>query len=269
MLIDTFLDPHPFLKWVGGKRQLLRELRKYVPGYGVYHEPFVGGAALFFDLRPTDAILSDWNERLIRTYTGVRDNVESVIELLHKYRYEKPMFLETRKVKIDDRSDAEVAAWFIYLNRTCYNGLYRVNSKNGFNAPFGKYKNPTICDEPLLRSCCNALKGVELIHTSFETVLARAVPGDFVYFDSPYIPLTVTSSFTSYTSDKFGMLQQIQLRDVALELKRKGVSVLLSNSSAPIIKELYQGFSIVEVGATRAINTKADGRGKVNESLIF
>ncbi len=260
----------PFVKWVGGKRQLLDRIMRYVPDrFGTYHEPFVGGGALFFHLQPRSAILADSNERLIRTYRGIRDEPERVIELLRGYPHEKSFFLEMRTVDIDAaESDAIVAAWFIYLNKTAYNGLYRVNRSNLFNVPFGDQKNPNICDADNIRACSRALKGAKLEIGDFEAVLERAEAGDFVYFDPPYVPLSVTSDFTSYTHDGFDMSDQVRLRDVARELKKRKVHVLVSNSSAPAVRELYSDFEQIEVGARRAINCKANGRGEVAELLI-
>ena len=266
----TTRDPRPFVKWVGGKRQLLDRLVRYIPErFGTYHEPFVGGGALFFHLRPERACLSDSNERLIRTYRGLRDDPERVIELLREYPHDKEFFLEFRTRDIDaSECDAEVAAWFIYLNKTAYNGLYRVNSKNIFNVPFGDNKNPNICDADNIRACSRALQTAKLEVGDFETVLDRAKPRDFVYFDPPYVPLSVTSAFTSYTRDGFDMNDQVRLRDVALELKKRGVYVLLSNSSAPAVRELYADFELIEVRARRAVNCKVEGRGEVKELLI-
>jgi DNA adenine methylase len=260
----------PFLKWAGGKRQLLAELLRHVPrSYGRYLEPFVGGGALFFALRPRRAILADVNERLIRAYKGVRDNVDDVVGLLRSYPYEPGFFYRMRDVDIDARSDAEVAAWFVYLNKAGFNGLYRVNRRNKFNVPFGRYTNPTICDEVALRACSAALAGTELLTLDFEVVCARAKPGDFVYFDPPYVPLSTTSSFTSYTSHGFGPEQQTRLRDAARALKERQVNVLLSNSSAPLVRHLYaDGFESLEVSATRAVNSKASGRGALIELVI-
>jgi DNA adenine methylase len=261
----------PFLKWAGGKRQLLPALLERVPAHydGTYFEPFLGGGALFFALRPRRAVLADVNERLIRTYEGVRNDVESVIALLEKYPHDPKFFYEQREVDIDARSDAEVAAWFIYLNKTGYNGLYRVNRRNRFNVPFGRYVNPAICDKSTLRACAAALRGVELLVEDFEAVTERAKPGDFVYFDPPYVPLSATSSFTSYTSGGFGLPEQTRLRDVAKQLKQRRVHVLLSNSSAPFIRELYgEGFEIEEVSATRFVNSRASARGAIPELLI-
>ncbi|MFO0660219.1 MAG: DNA adenine methylase [Polyangiaceae bacterium] len=260
----------PFLKWVGGKRQLLDSLRTYKPStFRRYHEPFVGGGALFFALAPSQAYLSDRNERLIRSYIGIRDHVDQVISLLRSYPHEKTFFETMRASNVDAGSDAEVAAWMIYLNHTAYNGLYRVNKSNRFNVPFGNYKNPTICDEQRLRACSVSLRGAELDCNDFTRVVDRAKRGDFVYFDPPYVPLSTSSSFTNYTAGGFDMSRQIELRDVARALKKKGVHVLLSNSSADEVRRLYaRGFDVVEVGATRAVNSRADRRGKVVELLI-
>lgn len=259
----------PFIKWVGGKRQLVDRMRRYVPEeFGTYHEPFVGGGALFFELLPRNASLSDLNERLIRTYRGIRDQPEKIIERLREYPHDKEFFLEMRAKDIDSCEDDEVAAWFIYLNKTGFNGLYRVNSRNVFNVPFGDNENTTICDEKNIRACSRALQSVKLEVSPFEAVLDRAEPGDFVYFDPPYVPLSVTSSFTSYTSAGFDMAAQIRLRDVALALKSRGVHVLLSNSSAPAVREIYAEFEQVEVSATRAVNSRVEGRGKIVELLM-
>jgi len=260
----------PFLKWAGGKRQLLADLRSHVPrSHGRYFEPFVGGGALFFAHRRTDAVLADVNARLIRTYKGVRDDVESVIRLLKKYPHDPKFFYRFREADIDSRSDVDVAAWFIYLNKTAFNGLYRVNRSNRFNVPFGRYENPTICDEGNLRACSAALAGVDLVVEDFEAVVTNAKKGDFVYFDPPYVPLSATSSFTSYTSHGFGVTEQMRLRDTARTLKKRGVHVLLSNSSAPLVRDLYEdGFHVMEVSATRLVNSKAAARGAIPELLI-
>ncbi|HEY4016255.1 MAG TPA: DNA adenine methylase [Polyangiaceae bacterium] len=261
----------PFLKWAGGKRQLLPALLRRAPGrYSVYFEPFVGGGALFFALRPGCAVLADMNERLIRAYRGVRDDVGAVVDRLKTYRYEESYFYEMRERDVDAGSDADMAAWFIYLNRTAYNGLYRVNSRNRFNVPFGRYsKNVLICDEPNLRACSALLANAELVVGDFEAVTAGSREGDFVYLDPPYVPLSETSSFTSYTSGGFGSADQVRLRDVALRMKARGVHVVLSNSSAPFVRELYrQGFETDEVTALRQVNSRADRRGPIQELVI-
>ena len=261
----------PFLKWAGGKRQLLDELRARVPDhYGTYHEPFIGGGALFFDQLPTSAILSDLNLRLVRTYRAVRDVPEDVIHELSQCRNEKEFYLSMRERDIDQASDAELAAWMIYLNKTGFNGLYRVNKKGGFNVPFGYYKNPKFCDAENIRLCSERLQGIEILHTDFRTVLERAKRGDFVYFDPPYVPASDTASFTAYTKKGFNLQDQAELRDLARRLKEKGVSVLLSNSSVPEVHALYaDGFERIEIFANRAINSNAAKRGKVAEALIW
>jgi len=262
--------PRPFLKWAGSKRQLMHALLPRVPArYARFFEPFAGGGALYFALCPARAVLADTNARLVRTYQGVRDDVESVIALLQSYPHDKAFFYQLRDVDIDARSDVEVAAWFIYLNKTGYNGLYRVNRSNRFNVPFGRHSNPAICDAANLRACSLALAGAELRVADFEHAVRGAKRGDFVYFDPPYIPLSATSSFTSYTSNGFGPEDQVRLRDLALRLKTRGISVLLSNSSAPLVRELYgKGFKVEEVPATRRVNSDAAKRGAIAEFII-
>lgn len=265
------------MKWVGGKRQLLSPLLTAAPRhYAAYHEPFIGGGALFFGLlaqrepsAPPRAWLSDTNERLIRTYRGVRDCVDRVVATLRTYPHDRDFFLRLRSWNIDDAEDAEVAAWFIYLNKTGYNGLYRVNGRNVFNVPFGRYHAPTICDEPNLRACARALQGVELRHEDFAQVGTRAAAGDLVYFDPPYVPVSATADFTSYTAAGFDLEDQRRLRDLARALKGRGVQVVLSNSDTPLVRELYgEGFEILSVRATRAVNSRAQRRGAVGEVII-
>lgn len=265
----------PFVKWVGGKRQLLPQLLAHVPPkFGTYYEPFVGGGALFFALAHPRAVLCDANLRLIRTYRAVRDDVETLIALLKgcAARHSTDFYYETRAVNPDAfNHDVEVAAWFIYLNRTCFNGLYRVNSKGVFNVPIGRYENPQICDEERLRACSRALAHAEIEWTDFRELAGRPLQGDFVYCDPPYAPLSATADFASYTADGFGGKDQADLRDLAGVLKRRGVHVLLSNSSAPLIRELYKDralFEVIPVLARRAVNSNAALRGPVTELLI-
>jgi DNA adenine methylase len=270
LCLDGRAPARPFLKWAGGKRQLLPQLLAAAPPrFGTYFEPFVGGGALFFALRPSRAYLADMNERLVRTYRGVRDAVEDVIQLLSSYPYESGFYYRMREIEVDRRTDAEVAAWFIYMNRACFNGLYRVNRSNRFNVSFGRYVNPRICDAEGLRSCAAALQSAELVVADFAAATRAAHRGDFVYFDPPYVPLSATSSFCSYTADGFDAHDQQRLRDAALLLKGRGVHVLLSNSSAPLVRDLYaRRFQVREVTATRAVNSRADRRGAINELLI-
>lgn len=237
-----------------------------------YHEPFVGGGALFFALQPKRARLSDNNLRLVRTYRGVRDRVDVLIELLRGYasKHSPEFFQKMREEDVDARrDDARVAAWMIYLNKTAYNGLYRVNSRNIFNVPFGRYAKPSILDEPNLRACSRALQNVEIEHRDFGTILEVASKGDFAYFDPPYVPLSATSYFTGYTADGFAPEDQVRLRDVALALKKKGVRVLLSNSGAGFVREIYANdFELEPIQASRQVNCKASGRGKITELII-
>ena len=260
----------PFVKWAGGKRQLLPELLRHAPSrFARYFEPFVGGGALFFALAPERAILTDVNERLIRTYRGVRNDVGDVIALLSNYPHDEKFFYELRDRDIDPGTDAEVAAWFIYLNKIGFNGLYRVNRQNRFNVPFGRHRNPTICDEATLRACSSALQRADLRVADFEQVVSAAAAGDLVYFDPPYVPLSVTSNFTAYSKERFDSAGQVRLRDVALALKRRGVHVLLSNSSAGLVRDLYGSeFETTEVSATRLVNSKANRRGAITELVI-
>ena len=239
------------------------------PFSGTYHEPFVGGGALFFALRPRNAILCDCNQRLVRAYRGLRDHAEQVIQRLQACPYEKGFYLDQRERDIDTENDLEVAVWLTYLNRTGFNGLYRVNRRNQFNVPFGRHIRPLICDEANLRACSSVLQRAQVLHDGFDSVERRAKPGDFVYFDPPYEPVSSTSNFTSYTSAGFGMDDQQALRDLALRLKHRGVQVMISNSSAKPIYRLYQKhFKIHEVQALRKINCRRDRRGLVKELII-
>jgi DNA adenine methylase len=260
----------PFLKWVGGKREILPALLPHFPkAFGMYYEPFVGGGALFFHLAPRHAVLGDSNERLVRAYRGVKQDVDGVIALLRSYPHKKKFYLELRTREIDEGTDTEVAAWLIYLNKTGYNGLYRVNSKNIFNVPFGAYSKPNTCDEPTLRACARVLAGTTLKHADFEAVASTAARGDLVYFDPPYVPRSISSYFTSYTATGFGPAEQERLREVALRLKRRGVHVRLSNSATPFIERLYaRDFDLVPILAKRRVNRDGHGRGEIKEYLM-
>ena len=273
----------PFVKWAGGKRQLLPELRKRVPAsYRRYHEPFVGAGALFFDLKPSAGVyLSDANTRLIRTYKALQSAaVTNVIHALHRIAeaYSDPegnrkaYFEQTREACPDEGTDVEMAAWFIFMNKTCFNGMYRVNKDNTFNVPHGRHKNvPMICDEANLMAVNEALDFKTFIsNADFRTSAQKAKEGDFVYFDPPYAPVSATADFTTFTADGFTEADQSDLRDLALSLKRRGVHVLISNSNAEPIRKLYTGdeWTIDEVEAKRSINSKGNKRGPVIELLI-
>lgn len=269
-----------FLKWVGGKRQLLPELVKALPQdgeMGHYYEPFLGGGALFFELRNRgwrgSATLGDANELLIRTYRGVRNDVEGVIEYLKNSTYNKKEYLEERArsgLMYNKPDDDEVAAWFIYINKCGFNGLWRVNKRGECNVPFGKYTNPLICDAERLRAASVALRRTKLVTTDFEKTVRNAEAGDLCYFDPPYLPKTATANFTSYTRDGFTWQDQVRLRDCALRLKKLGAFVILSNADVPAVYELYdyKPFHITKVSARRAINSRASARGPVGEVLI-
>lgn len=266
-------ETYPIVKWVGGKRQLMFELIKNMPkSYNRYFEPFIGGGALFFELQPEQAYISDMNEELINLYQVVRDNVDELIIDLKKHDISKEYFMEIRNIDrtedYENWSSIQKASRFIYLNRTCFNGMYRVNSKGEFNVPFGHYKNPRIVDENNLTNCSNLLQRTEIRHADFSEILTKVQEGDFVYFDPPYVPLSETSSFTSYTKDGFDIDMQFKLRDVCDELDNKGVKFMLSNSDTKLVNELYVNYEIKKVFASRQINANADGRGKITEVLV-
>ncbi len=266
-------ETYPIVKWVGGKRQLMFELLKNMPQiYNRYFEPFIGGGALFFELQPEQAYISDMNEELINLYQVVRDNVDELITDLKKHDISKEYFMEIRNIDrtedYENWSSIQKASRFIYLNRTCFNGMYRVNSKGEFNVPFGHYKNPRIVDENNLTNCSNLLQRTEIRHADFSEILTKVQEGDFVYFDPPYVPLSETSSFTSYTKDGFDIDMQFKLRDVCDELDSIGVKFLLSNSDTKLVNELYENYNIKKVFASRQINANADGRGKITEVLV-
>lgn len=271
--------PKPFVKWVGGKRQLLRQFRlmnlyppeRFNPETGRYFEPFVGGGAVFFDLLPEKGFLSDLNKELVTTYNVIKNDVGNLMKSLKKHKTDKEYFLKIRAQEPNTLSDIDVASRFIYLNRTCFNGMYRVNKGGGFNVPYGKYTNPLICDENNLTKVSKALHGIEIKHQDYKEVLKKAKMGDFVYFDSPYYPISKTASFTSYTSESFLEKEQIELRDTFLELNKRGCFVMLSNSDTPFINKIYSGYKgvrINKVEAGRAINSKGTGRGKITEVLV-
>jgi DNA adenine methylase len=270
--------PRPFLKWAGGKGQLLPNLVASVQragGFARYHEPFVGGGALFFELYRLGLLphggrahLSDTNPNLIEAYEGVKQDVEGLIERLaaHKARHGTDYYYAVRAEVPATLLDR--AARVIYLNKTCFNGLYRENSKGQFNTPIGSYVNPNIVDEENLRATSRALKGVQITARPFEKVIETARPGDFVYFDPPYVPLSKTAYFTAYAKDGFGREDQERLAEVFRTLHERGVKVLLSNSHTPDVKRMYRGFHVERVMARRHVNSKGTGRGAIPEALV-
>ncbi|MPZ18326.1 MAG: Dam family site-specific DNA-(adenine-N6)-methyltransferase [Luteitalea sp.] len=300
------LDSHvrPFLKWAGGKRQLLPQIRRFYPeSFGAYYEPFVGSGAVFFDLYTRgllagrQAVLMDNNADLVGCYLMVRDQVDAVIQHLrelalayradpraHYYSVRDEQFNPERHQIFNgdapksSRYTPALAAKLIYLNRTGFNGLFRVNSQGQFNVPLGRYTNPRICDRTNLQQVARALAETraDICQAPFQTVLDRAQPGDFAYFDPPYAPLSRTALFTSYTADRFSLPDQQRLQQVTIELARRGCWVLLSNSTASEIADLYDGnreakaagLSAYQIPARRAINSDATGRGQILEYLI-
>ncbi len=267
--------PRPFLKWAGGKTRLIPQYEPYLPkNYQTYYEPFLGGGALFFYLRPKKAVLTDINLELINTYRCVRDRVEDLIALLqeHKSNHNKNSrdYYYTVRAKTFNDELAQ-AARFIYLNKTCYNGLYRVNSQGKFNVPLGKYKNPNICPVDLLRAASSALSTSEIKQADFTEVLNYATSSDdFVFLDPPYYPISSTSYFTGYNQNSFGEKDQERLRNTCAKLASRGVKVAVCNSDSEFIIKLYQeiNFKIYPIEAARSINSNTKKRGAIKELLI-
>ena len=271
----------PFLKWAGGKRQLLGDIKKLLPtdmdSY-TYYEPFIGGGALFFELQPQTAIINDFNDQLILTFIAIKENPEELITLLNEYQkinneesYYKIRNLDRDLTKFNALANTEKAARLIFLNKTCFNGLYRVNSQGFFNVPCGKYKNPSICDEVLLRQISYYLNSnqITIMNSDFEQAVSTADKKSFIYFDPPYhSPGKI--NFTEYQANGFGDHEQKRLRDVVVRMTNRGVKCLLSNADTDYIRELYNHdfFQVISVQAKRAINSDSAGRGNVNEVLI-
>ena len=300
VVVEPAPGVRPFLKWAGGKRQLLRELRRFVPReFRVYHEPFLGSGALFFDLWRSNRLhgtacqLGDANPDLVGVYRALAEDTENVIAQLrllaseHRdggapayYRVRDEIFNPERRARQDSPASAypaHLAAMFIYLNRTGYNGLFRLNSQGDFNVPVGRYASPRICDEPTLRAAAGVLRSpsVTLHHRTFTAVAKAASRGDLVYFDPPYAPLTATARFTSYTAGNFSQKDQKTLQELVIALAERGCAVVVSNSTADIVGELYRApearrarLRTYRIPARRAINSKGAGRGTVDEYII-
>ncbi len=269
----------PFLKWAGGKRQLLPAIKEYLPQkFGQYYEPFIGAGAVLFSLQPKKSIINDTNSELINCYQVIKDNPEELLELCQEHRANnsKEYFYllreQDRRDDFKDRSPLERAARIIYLNKTCFNGLFRVNSSGQFNVPYGNYANPTIADPAVIYAISTYLNrgNVRILNGDFAKAVSTARKGAFIYFDPPYHPISDTSSFTGYSVNGFGEAEQIRLKDLCDKLTERGCQVLVSNSSADLIREIYSDpkYEIVEVKATRAINAVASRRGRINELLI-
>lgn len=274
---DAAAPAKQFLRWTGSKRRLVPELLKWVPAeFRCYHEPFLGSGALFFALQPKrGAILSDANTRLTRTFSAVQSDLDAVLEPLRVYaemyaKHGPPFYMHARDaVNVDEMATPELAAWFIFMNKTGFNGIWRVNASGKYNVPAGKFaRPPTICDEPTLRACSAALLSATVVNSDFREVERRAATGDFVYADCPYIPVSKTADFTAYTAAGFAHTDQIALRDLALRLKKRGVRVVLSNSDTPATRELYAGFEVRSITRSGGMNSDVSKRGRVGELLI-
>jgi DNA adenine methylase len=268
-------DATPFLKWVGGKGKLERALSAwYPPGVELMRhvEPFMGGGALFFARAPQRALLCDINRDLVQTYVSVRDELSVVVRHLKRLAqaHGEESYYQVRE-RYNARAHktlAERAALFIYLNKTCFNGLYRVNKSGHFNVPMGRYAKPAIADVDTLSAASQRLARADIRCAPFEALIAEAKPGDFVYLDPPYEPVSRTANFTAYASDGFTQADQTRLRDIFRELDRRGSKLMLSNSDVPFIRELYRGYQIDEVLAARAVSCDPGKRGPVRELVI-
>ncbi|MGB3191944.1 MAG: DNA adenine methylase [Limnoraphis sp.] len=266
----------PFLKWAGGKRQLLQVLKEHLPPkkYKTYYEPFVGGGAFLFNLQPKQVVINDSNRELINCYRVIRDSVEELIEDLGRHKNQEDYYYDMRgldrKRSFEKKTPVERASRIIYLNKTCYNGLFRVNSRGQFNVPFGRYKNPNILDISVLKAVSKYLNDnqVKIINKDFETAVKTARKGDFIYFDPPYDPVSDTASFTGYDINGFNRNEQERLKATVDELTQKGCYVLLSNAYTDFIVDLYKDYQQVKVSAIRAINSNAKKRGRVDEILV-
>ncbi|WP_434325345.1 Dam family site-specific DNA-(adenine-N6)-methyltransferase [Mycoplasma capricolum] len=265
------------VKWVGGKKQIQDTIINLIPKqFNNYIEPFLGGAAILFALQPKNAIINDLNEELINVYNVIKTDPLKLIQSLekHKKNHNEEYFYKIRNLdrtkQYNKLSDIKKAARVIYLNKTCFNGLYRVNKDGYFNTPFGKYKNPSISNNQNILNVSKYLNenNIQILNKDYKEVLELAKPGDFIYLDPPYMPISESSSFTSYTQDGFDVQQQIELKEQCDLLTKKGIKFLLSNSDCKFIRELYKDYEILIVKAKRAINSKANKRGYINELLI-
>lgn len=267
----------PVVKWVGGKRQIINELEQFLPkeGFTKYYEPFLGGAAMLFHLQPANAIVNDVNPDLINMYQVIKNNVEELILELGNHPNNEQHFYDVRdwdrdKIAYEARSDVEKAARLIFLNKTCYNGLFRVNNAGEFNTPFGHYTNPGIINKPVLRAVSSYLKenNITFLNGDFSSAVKNVTKSTFVYFDPPYDPVSDSSSFTGYTKGGFGREQQEALKSICDTLNKKNVKFMLSNSSTDFIRDLYRDYNIHTIQAKRAINSVASRRGMVDEVVV-
>lgn len=277
ILLKKLSTMKPYLKWAGGKRQLIPELKDHIPKkFETYYEPFVGAGALFFYLQPQNAVINDYNEQLICTYRVIRDNPEELINLLkiHKLQNSKEYFEEIRALDkgiefFKSQTDVQKAARLIFLNKTCYNGLYRVNSQGLFNVPYGRYNSPNICEDNLIRTISRYLKtnNIKILQGDYSQAILDVDKNSFVYFDPPYHSPNNTN-FTGYQAGGFNEQEQIRLKQTFDELTKKGVPCLVSNSNTEFIRDLYKDYSIKIVIANRSINSNAYKRGKITEVIV-
>ena len=267
----------PFLKWVGGKRQIIPEILSHLPkniSSLNYCEPFIGGGALLFHLEPKRAIINDYNDELINVYKVIKNNLEELLIDLKKHQNTSEYFYQIRGIDrqplFDELTNIQHASRIIYLNKTCFNGLYRVNSLGEFNSPFGRYTNPNIVNEPVLRAVSKYLNSSEItiLNGDYEKVLNSVTADTFVYLDPPYHPISESSNFTGYVQGGWSEKHQIRLKKACDDLNKKGVKFLLSNSAAPFIKELYSEYEIHSINANRSINSVGEKRGQIEELLI-
>lgn len=267
----------PVVKWVGGKRQIINELSQYLPkdGYTKYYEPFLGGAAMLFHLQPQNAVVNDVNSDLINMYQVIKDNVEDLIQELETHPNEEQHFYDVRdwdrdKEAYNERTNIQKAARLIFLNKTCYNGLFRVNNAGEFNTPFGHYVNPGIVNQPVLRAVSNYLNKnkITFLNEDFSSALNNVTKTSFVYFDPPYDPISDSSSFTGYTKGGFGREQQESLKELCDKLDKKNVKFMLSNSATAFIRDLYKDYAIHTIQAKRSVNSIASRRGLVDEVVV-
>ena len=267
----------PFVKWAGGKRQVLEQIIKYIPGtFSKYYEPFLGGGAVLFKLQPQEAVANDISKELMLVYGVIKENPEELIKDLRRHRNEKGYYYRIRgldrdRQQFENLTHVQRASRMIYLNKTCFNGLYRVNKKGQFNVPFGNYKNPNIVNEDVLRAVNSYLNQakIKLSCQDFAAVLERAGKDDFVYLDPPYDPLSETANFTGYSKDGFDRLEQTRLKESCDQLHKKGARFLLSNAATEFVLDLYGDYRIETIRAKRAISARADRRGDVDELLVM
>jgi DNA adenine methylase len=259
----------PFLKWAGGKTQLLNELIKRVPvKYNVYFEPFIGGGALYFAIAPDEAVIADINDDLVNAYLVVREYPDELLAALSKYKNEKDFYYSIRSQDQNKLSEIERAARLIYLNRTCFNGLYRVNKSGQFNVPFANYKNPNFIQTERILAASEILQNTDVHNAEFEKVLVEAKAGDFIYLDPPYYPKDVYSDFKRYNKEQFHKNDHERLAELYNELTERGCYVMLSNSDTPFTRELYKKWRVDTVYAKRLINKDASKRGEVTEIIV-